>query len=438
MIVIYIDIDTLRPDHVGCYGYQPITPNIDALACDAHRWTHAFAANTPCMPARASVFTGRFGAKNGIETHGAPALWIQGDDKNMLPAVLSHQDVFTATVSSFGQHPSPWFFTGFGTIVDPALSNRVRHFQSVKGELVNKEAFSLLTRCAQEEDAFLHVHYWDPHEPLVAPPAFAEQINYTPDLSHIPDEALEKLVQTRTYHAGAHMGVKSRADLEALVRRYDAEIRYVDHQVGDLIRFLKEQGMYEEATIILSADHGEQYGEGDLILEHGSVHDSCIRIPLLVKLPHAEGGGTVHPELVYSMDLAPTIAEIFGRKPGSDWHGDSLLPMMRGKAHATRDYVVCDHGLYTCQRAIRTRDMKMVHTYHSGLWVFPTFALYDLTCDPHELNNLAEERPELLQHMMQIEQDWLQSVAPSGVDWLKEIADTCGPDGLHYALSLSP
>ena len=129
MKVIYFDIDTLRPDHLSCCGYGRPTPHIDALAADGVRFSRAYASNTPCMPARAALFTGCFGVVNGVETHGTAALSVATPPETALPRVLSWEGVHTAAVSSFGRHPAPWFYNGFSHVIDPSyccFSKRMR------------------------------------------------------------------------------------------------------------------------------------------------------------------------------------------------------------------------------------------------------------------------------------------------------------------------
>ena len=106
MKVIYFDIDTLRPDHLSCCGYGRPTPHIDALAADGVRFSRAYASNTPCMPARAALFTGCFGVVNGVETHGTAALSVATPPETALPRVLSWEGVHTASCAMVLQ----WIF----------------------------------------------------------------------------------------------------------------------------------------------------------------------------------------------------------------------------------------------------------------------------------------------------------------------------------------
>ncbi|MFQ9681069.1 MAG: sulfatase [Ruthenibacterium lactatiformans] len=239
MKVIYFDIDTLRPDHLSCCGYGRPTPHIDALAADGVRFSRAYASNTPCMPARAALFTGCFGVVNGVETHGTAALSVATPPETALPRVLSWEGVHTAAVSSFGRHPAPWFYNGFSHVIDPSYRCRAENFQRFPGAAVNEAAMDFLDGFCGE-DLFLHLHYWDPHGPLSPPPEWIDR-GYEPDTSAVTDEQLTRLAASPLYRGGRHTGVRSRRELAELLRLYDAEIRYTDHLVGQMCAYLKKE-----------------------------------------------------------------------------------------------------------------------------------------------------------------------------------------------------
>lgn len=205
MKVIYFDIDTLRPDHLSCCGYGRPTPHIDALAADGVRFSRAYASNTPCMPARAALFTGCFGVVNGVETHGTAALSVATPPETALPRVLAWQGVHTAAVSSFGRHPAPWFYNGFSHVIDPSYRCRAENFQRFPGAAVNEAAMDFLDGFCGE-DLFLHLHYWDPHGPLSPPPEWIDR-GYEPDTSAVTDEQLTRLAASPLYRGGRHMRV---------------------------------------------------------------------------------------------------------------------------------------------------------------------------------------------------------------------------------------
>lgn len=417
MIVIYFDIDTLRPDHLGCYGSRLGTPNIDALAKDGVRFTQAFASNTPCMPSRAALFTGRFGVCNGVETHGERALQVKTPNEDALCFRLCRQGVETVGISSFGRHPAPWYYQGFCQVIDPSFRSGGGHFQRFPGSEVNRAAREALAAW-KGENLFLHLHYWDPHGPL-APPEEILARTPVPSTEQIPDRELNALCASREYRGGEHVGVKNRQDLEQLLRKYDAEILYTDELIGEIVDYLKQKGIYDDCALILSADHGEQYGEAQMLLEHGTVHDSCIHIPMIVKFPRQKHAGKVSDSLVYGLDVAPTITSFFGIEPAESWDGIPLQGSITSDGQ--RDFLVCDHGLYTCQRAVFDYEWKMVHTFHPGAWDFPEYALFNRKNDPMELNNLAAENPEILRSFKRKEARWLEELLRGEADELEEL-----------------
>ncbi|MBT9778660.1 sulfatase-like hydrolase/transferase [Clostridium sp. MCC353] len=417
MKVIYFDIDTLRPDHLGCYKSQLNTPNMDSLAQDGVRFTQAFASNTPCMPSRAALFTGRFGVCNGVETHGERALQVHTPKEDALCFRLCQNGVETVGISSFGRHPALWYYQGFCQVIDPSFRSGGGHFQRFDGSEVNRAARQVLT-AFKGENLFLHLHYWDPHGPLAPPEEILAQTP-VPSTKQIPDRELDALCASREYRGGEHVGVKNRQDLEELLRRYDAEILYTDKLIGEMTEFLKSEGIYDECVLILSADHGEQYGEAQMLLEHGTVHDSCIHIPMILKFPRQQHGGQVSDSMVYGLDIAPTVTSFFGIEPAESWDG---VPLQNSVTpDGGRDFLVCDHGLYTCQRAVFDREWKMVHTFNSGPWDFPDYALFDRKNDPAELNNLAAQRPEILRSFQKKEADWLEETLHGEPDILEEL-----------------
>ena len=224
--------------------------------------------------------------------------------------------------------------------------------------------------------------------------------------------------------------MRSRRELAELLRLYDAEIRYTDHLVGQMCAYLKKRGWYDDCAVILSADHGEQYGEGQMILEHGTVHDSCIHIPMLLKLPGGAHRGEVCAHPVYGLDIAPAAARFFGVAAPEMWHGTALQDTLDGTA-APREYLVCEHGLYTCQRAVLQDGWKMVHTFSPGLWDFAEYALYHTEEDPRETADVKARYPEVLARMQALEAEWLERTLHGAPDPLARLGAENAQHGLR-------
>jgi arylsulfatase A-like enzyme len=217
--------------------------------------------------------------------------------------------------------------------------------------------------------------------------------------------------------------------LQQMLAHYDAEIRYADEHVGRVLDHLKERGLYDETLIVVTADHGEEFGEHGLYREHWSTHEGTQHVPLLIKPPASasfDPGERDH--LVTNVDMPPTLAEYAGIDVPKGWQGRSLRPVIEETDDDWRDSIVVDHGLYTAQRAVRTDRWKFVRTYHPGMWggVLPNRQLFDLQADPWEQEDVSEERPEVV---ADLEAD-LASWAEAHVGW--------GEDALHRTARLGP
>lgn len=381
MKVLYLDIDSLRPDHLGSYGYKrPTSPNIDRLAYEGTRYTNCYVSDSPCMASRAATISGRFGVKNGVVTHGE-----RGEKLDLqtptLPLLLRGAGVKTAAVSTFGRHPSPWFYVGWENFMDP----RGWHFQATPAWKVNELAMDWLEENS-DENFFLWVQYWDAHA-VYDPPESCVSAITTDTYPACPSAAEIEMYQNDTFwHSAPMMGIKCYEDYKEMIDLYDAEIRYVDYHVGLIMEKLETLGILDETLIIVSSDHGEELGEHGVFVEHWSTYDGTSKVPLILRYPKAFSAGRVNDQLVYQMDLSSTILDVFGIDSPSVWDSRSLIE------HEQRSYLVCGHGLYTAQRSIVTPDWKLIRVMNSTMWNLPEFQLFNRRKDPHEKKSLHGDR----------------------------------------------
>ncbi len=469
MPVLYIDVDSLRPDHVGCYGYeQPTTPNIDELAADAVRFDRAYVASSPCMSSRAAFVSGRYGINNGVVTHGPPGQtlhspstrhdyrWMGHDDVEeeywTLPELFFQERIHTAAVSSFPRHPAPWFYHLWHEFHQPQEPPG-GYFQTPRAEDVVDAGLDILERTADEE-FFLYLQFWEPHDPYLRSPEEVEPFRDGPLPPYPTAGMLEEHTEWDAFRSPTDPGLDRSLthceydhveNLEALgevLAGYDAEIHYADEHVGRMLDALKERGLYEETLIVVTGDHGEEFGEHGLYREHWGTHEGTQHVPLLVKPPASAG---VDPgsrrELVTNVDMAPTLADYAGLDAPAAWQGRSLRPLLEGDLDSGansasdaewREFVVLDHGQYTAQRAVRTDQYKYIRTYNPGMWggVVPEEALYDLEADPWEQENVASEHPDLVEELRSRMAAWAEEHVGPEEDPLHAAARE-GPEGLH-------
>lgn len=451
MATVLVDIDSLRPDHVGAYGYQKATtPSTDRFAEDAVRFENAYVANSPCMPSRSALTSGRYGIHNGVVTHGPLSQdrntlarrvsWAgtpgeKTDERPWwtLPELFYNERIRTCAVSSFPRHPAPWFHSVWHEVHQPQEPiGENESFQTPRGEDVIDEAIDVIDNHTGEE-FFLYVQLWDPHAPYKRSDEEIEPFRDGDFPQHPTESAIREHAEWDAWRSAKHMGIESRSDLAELIAHYDAEIRYTDTHVGRLLNALRERGIYEDSTVVLTADHGEEFGEHGLYREHWSTHDGTQRVPLFVK-PPAETSvedGSTREHLVTNVDIPRTLAAYNDLEAPDRWDGRSLRPVIEDVADDWRDEIVVEHGLYTAQRAIRTDRWKLIRTYHPGMWspVVPSVQLFDMDADPHEQTNVASRHPETVDELCDRLETWVDGQL-EGEDPLRTVTEN-GPSGFN-------
>jgi arylsulfatase A-like enzyme len=427
MRILYIDVDSLRPDHLGCYGYHRDTsPTIDALAEDARRFTNCYASDVPCGPSRSALFSVRFGIHSGVVNHGGTNAdrRPQGESRGFstseqfpsFPQRLSDAAHHTALISPFPSRHGAWHtLDGFDEWHDTGGNGNER------AETVAPVAEQWLEEHATDEDWYLHVNFWDPHTPYDTPAEYGNPFEDTePPAFPDPDTIADQYAGYGPHSAhephawGLHDGdglpertpeeIADREDFRQWIDGYDVAIRYVDDHLGRLFDTLRAAGVFEETLIVLSADHGENQGELNVYGDHQTADEITCNVPLIVRGPGVEAG--VDEALRYNVDIGPTLVDLVDGTASDDWDGASFAPALRGADAPGRDYLVVSQCAWACQRAVRWDEYLLIRTYHDGLKQFDPVELYDVRADPHETTNLARDRPAVVREGLQRLHEW--------------------------------
>ena len=415
MRTILLDLDTTRPDHLGCYGYSRNTsPNLDSIAAEGLRFDRYYCSDAPCLPSRAALVTGKFGIHSGIVDHGGNAADMRnpGPDRfmfnqnavNNLFFQFRSAGMHTVSVSTFAErHSAYWFNAGFNETYN------VGGVGSETADSVISVVNDWLERCGKKDNWFLHVHMWDPHAPYNAPVSFGEPFRDVPlEDPWIDDKTLEKHKKAVGPHTAQELGMFTDAvnpalprnlgqlhtleDVKHVIDEYDTGIRFMDYQIGLMLEKLKELGIYEDAIFIITSDHGENMGELGIYSEHATADECTCHIPLIIRWPGMHHG--VDSGLHYNIDLTATLGELLGQPPLPEGDGQSFAETLRSGKDTGRDYLVISQLAHVCQRAVRFEDYLYIRTYHDGYHLFPTEQLYDVVNDPHEQNDLCAILPE--------------------------------------------
>lgn len=414
MRVLFLDLDTLRPDHLGCYGYpRDTSPHIDGIAREGLRFTRYYCPNGPCLPSRASLVSGRYGIKNGVLGHGGTVAdmrpYGKGRDfrcqysENSLWYQFRKAGLHTASVSTFPErHSAWWFHAGFHECYNIGT----------KGDESAEEFMPIAARWLEEhaaqDDWLLHVNFWDAHTPYRAPAAFGDPFADVP----LPDFYTPALYERQKDMAGPftlldqnmydgdqdpryprQLGTaRSFEDLRRIVDAYDTGIRYMDAQIGALLDILRRKGVYEDTAVIVTSDHGESMGELGIYSEHATADEAVSHIPMVIRWP---GGrrGAVDGAFHANVDLAPTVAELFGLPAYEGWDGKSYAPSILEGREEGLPFVVLTQCAHVFQRAVRFDRYLYLRTYHCGYHLFDDEMLFDIEADPHEQRDLKDALP---------------------------------------------
>jgi arylsulfatase A-like enzyme len=408
--LLLITIDTLRADHLGCYGYPRRTsPNVDSLAASGVTFTKAYAQRPKTSPSFASILTGTYPQRHGVRR-----------TKEVLPASAytlaeALRDAGYATcgvVTNGNLYPAFGFDQGF-------QGYKYGHSGAAEGTEI---AMTWLRESARRP-FFLWVHHTDPHAPYKPPDPYAEKFLNQVEYGKHPLEIVRG-----TPLGGVHPGqlLDGPLDLGYYISQYDGEIAYTDHWVGELLACVRSLGLGANTLVVLAADHGESLGDHAYYFEHGLLaYDASARIPLIFSLPGAMGAGVRESGVTESVDMMPTLLELLGvSRPGS-CQGASLVGRVAaltdpgapggGGAQGRPAYVEAGYGHHSgpgCTFAMTdgrykliVRDISwVVRPRHVKQFIYTLSALfeggaaghelYDLQADPAEVNNVIGDRPE--------------------------------------------
>ena len=431
MRILYLDIDTLRPDHLSCYGYHRNTsPNIDRIAAEGVRFEKVYVSDAPCLPSRASMFTGRFGIHTGVVGHGGSAADIRpvGHDRQFhtsgqrpgLIDCLRGAGMYPVSCSPFAERHSAWWFcAGWHEMYNPGKrGNEI-------ADDVTPYALDWIERNAHKDNWVLHVNYWDPHMPYRTPEQFGDPFADDPPPSWYTEELRQK--QWDCFGPGSPQepgggygqpstkerqpsAVASMEDYRKFVDGYDCGIRYGDEWCGKIFDALAAKGVLDDTVIIITSDHGEGMGELNVIADHAVADQSTSHLPMIVRWPGMGGKGRVDSALHYQTDVAATIVELVGGKVADHWDGQSFAEAFRNETESGRESLVVSQCCWSVMRSVRWGDYMYLHPYHTGLKQMPSRMLFNVAEDPHELVNLAESEPALVEKGEAILSAWTEDM----------------------------
>ncbi|MDH3217645.1 MAG: sulfatase-like hydrolase/transferase [Candidatus Krumholzibacteria bacterium] len=376
-MVLLIVVDTMRADHLGCYGYGAIdTPHIDRLAHEGILYETAISAVPVTLPSVATILTGAYPLQHGLRDNGPYQL---SDQWLTLAECLQQAGYSTgAFVSAAVLSRDHNLVQGFDVYDDDMAAPYVPHHPlmiPIKDQFQGTERRAELTvdramawaRNRGNQNIFLMVHLFDPHVPRDPPPPFPELYSQ---------------------------------------RLYDGEIAYVDREIGRLLAELRRTRRGSDILTIVVADHGEGLGDHEEELHGDLLFEETMRVPLILHGPGITPGARVE-ELVRTVDIVPTICAATGIKP-PDWSIGTPLPRSHSKDEAGLSQSRQPVGRTAYLETFRPRlannwcELRGLRTQHWKLIEGPGYELYDLSGDGKESDNVAEKHQGVRDSLIQV------------------------------------
>src|SRR5215469_9562956 len=346
--VFLITIDTLRADHVHCYGDRNIqTPALDGLAKDGIRFAHAFTPSPITNSSHTSILTGLVPSSHGVTDFAIPlapdhATWAQ----LLKDGGGYHTAAFIGAVILDSKSLSPGLDRGFDYYDNfperPSTASRWGRVERRGMDVVGRAEHWLDSHPSGPH--FVWVHLYDPHDPYEPPPPYSQIYKD---------------------------------------RLYDGEIAYADSALANFLDYLKKRSWYLNAVVVVVGDHGEGLGEHGENTHGIFLYDATTHVPLIAKLPHGTAAGKLVDAQVRTTDILPTVLDLLGMATPAKLDGKSLTPYFLGD---TSDRVAISETDYPAR--FGWAPLRSVRTQHFKLIEAPRPELYDLQKDPSELDNL--------------------------------------------------
>ncbi len=407
--IVFVMVDTLRADHLSCYGYErPTSPSIDAFAKEHLLFLNNRSQAACTFPSVNSLLTSRDPfefVSNHLESDelGIP------DESPYLPRILKANGYRTIAISASPvfksnpgrTNPSGGYGSGFDEFHDDIEWGAAWRVNEVLRDRLK----------AGEQPFFAYLHYIDPHDPYMPPEEsryrFAKRSRRG---RRFIRNGNPNPIEKELFEGGPEVNVRD-GGIGHLVDLYDDEIAYVDKQFAELLDFLKSEGLYENTIMVFASDHGEAFMEHNDIKHCHTLYDTLIRTPLIIRLPGSDYYG-VREQLTQNMDIVPTLLDYLGIDSSSyGFHGRSLRPVIE-REEELHDAV---HSSQSEHRSVADLRYKLIQTISED-----KIRLFDIQADSGEQNDIALEKPDLAEGFVLRLDEWSKRVEGASTEKIME------------------
>ncbi len=438
--IILIIIDAMRMKNVSFYGYnKSTTPNIDKFASENIVFKNAFSTINTTDPSLISLLTGQYPSSHGLTSHGNKVDDTEIEVLNRLRSdflqeILARKGYNSICIDFIKRMYHEGFDDFLSRYQDPSFKGNIKKklklFSPKILEFIKKVAVKSriksgyssrnykplkytrdihYTKIAQDKiiefskkksPFFIFLHYWGVHMPYEPP---IDDLKELEDWTYESDCTIDWILESinglwKSRLKKFTTGIKS---CKEMLLRYDACIKFVDKEIGKILKILKQQNIYDNTIILITSDHGESLLEHEIYFDHHGLYDVSIRVPLIIRLPNYNH--KIIDNFVQHIDITPTLLDYLGILHTQDLDGKSLLDVIEN-VDDLRELIFIEEYHTQQKKAIRTKKYKYIYSdseknalceycgkIHGGIE-----ELYDLEKDPNEIQNLVSEKPEIV------------------------------------------
>lgn len=390
--ILHLGIDSLRADHMSCYGYSRLTtPHMDRFAEGGALFERTYSPHIPTTSGYGSMLTGM-----DVFSTQVVALRHKGQvrpEVATLPEMLRNAGYNTSCVGFTGNPAS----RGFDTYLTFAGWGSWNEGRSPKAQNLNEVAIPELDRLAAEGKPFyLFLRHMDPHAPYL-PPYPYERAFYHGNECDPANKSMEPVMAFKPFcdffRSWMPPGI---TDKDYVIAQYDGAIAYMDAAIQTIFTAIESLGILDDTIVVINSDHGETLYDHECYFDHHGIYDVTLHVPLIIRYPAKVPAGRRVSGFNQHKDLVPTLLELAEIETGIRFDGRSLMPMVRGEVPSHESEFYITECTWMRKHGWRTQQWKLIEALEPDFHFKPATELYNLVEDPEENVNLAEKEPDVV------------------------------------------
>lgn len=402
--IVLLGIDSLRADHLSCYGYDRLTtPHLDRFASQGVLFENTFSPHIPTTSAYGMMLTGMDIFSTQLVAH-RPKGPLRPEIKT-LAEILRQQGYRTVSVGFSGRASA----RGFDEYLNFTQMGSWSQGRVPKAQRLNELALPALDRLVDDgRPFFLFLRHMDPHSPYLPPQPF-ERIFYHGDECDPANRSMEPVFAFEPFkHTLIDMLPPGISDRTYVNAQYDGAIAYMDACIQSIFTALEAHEIFDETIVAVNGDHGEELDEHGFWYDHHGLYDTVLHVPLMLRYPPKLPAGRRVAGYNQHKDLVPTVLDLAGIDAGVDFDGRSLLAMIAGEAASHESEFYITECAWMRKHGWRTPQWKLIRALEPDFHFMPPVELYNLVEDPGERVNLAEVLPEVVSALTARLEAWVR------------------------------